>query len=234
MEYDFSVRKKALEHIETHGLAPTHNRIVSLVGSARKVLDLGCATGYLSQALTENGCQVVGIEMDQAAADKARLFCQYVITGDAGDPAVISQAGSDFDFIVCADIIEHLIDPWTVLRTLRQMLAPGGELIVSVPNMAYWRMRWDLLLGRFDYTDTGLMDRTHLRFFTVKTFIETARNCGFLVSERIINDAGLPGFPNPVDWSRLPGWICKIVEMFPGLCVFHAIYRLHPIADGTD
>jgi len=234
MKYDSRVRKKALEHIQKHGLAPTHKRIVSITGSDKKVFDMGCATGYLAEALSARGCIITGLEMDKAASETASEFCRKIITGDADDPDVLIKAGKDFDVIICADILEHLSDPWGVLQTLRKMLAPDGEVIVSVPNVAYWRMRWELLQGRFNYTDTGLLDRTHLRFFTVKTFMETAEECGFDVLQRINNDAGLPGFSNSVDWDRLPAWIKKIVDWFPNLCVFHAIYRLVPADKETD
>ncbi len=226
MEYDPLVREKALAHIESHGLAPTHRRIVAMVGENREVLDVGCATGYLAEALSGKGCRVCGIEKDRDAAERARGTCFRVVTGDAGDPEVLRQAGSGYDVIICADILEHLQDPWSVLRVLRSMIVPGGDVIVSVPNIAYWRMRLSLLTGHFDYTDTGLLDSTHLRFFTVRTFRETARSCGYRIEDFLINDAGLPGFPHPVDWDRLPPFFRKIIAMLPNICVFHAIYRL--------
>ncbi|MBN1878772.1 class I SAM-dependent methyltransferase [bacterium] len=226
MEYDPRVRQEALAHIEAFGLAPTHRRIVEMAGKDRYVLDLGCATGYLAKALKANGCSVTGIEKDSEAAVAARSSCRLVLTGDAGDPEILRQAGGGYDVIICADILEHLPDPWLILKTLRGMLAPRGELLVSIPNIAYWRMRLCLLAGNFDYTDTGLLDSTHLRFFTVRTFKRMAAACGYRVTGFVINDAGLPGFPHPVDWDRLPGCMRKMAEWFPNLCVFHAIYRL--------
>ncbi len=228
MKYSRNTSEKALEHIEVHGLAPTHKRIVDMVGANRKVLDLGCATGYLAEAFAANECRVTGIELDNEAAEKASRFCTNVITGDAGDPEVLSLAGDGFDYIVCADILEHLVDPWTVLNTFHGMLANDGEVIVSVPNIAYWQMRYKLLTGRFDYTETGLLDRTHLRFFTVRTFIQTAETCGYDLIEMVVNDAGVPGFRYPGEWHKLPGWMQWFVRKSPNLCVYHAIYRLCP------
>lgn len=228
MEYNPEVRQKALAYIEQYGLAPTHRRILALIGLDKKVLDVGCATGYLAEALAANGCEVTGIEKDQTAAGSARAICHRLVIGDAGDPEILRQAGAGYDFIVCADILEHLADPWSVLRTLRDLLGQKGEVIVSIPNIAYWQMRLRLLAGRFEYTDTGLLDSTHLRFFTVRTFREMVRSCGFKIESMIINDAGLPGFPHPVDRDRIPRWIFRMVEWFPNACVFHAIYRLKP------
>ncbi|MBN1296622.1 class I SAM-dependent methyltransferase [bacterium] len=238
MEYDASVRRQALLHIETHGLAPTHRRIVSLVGAGKHVLDIGCATGYLAEAMVANGCMVTGIEQDADAAETARRYCRDVIVGDAGDSAVLAQlahAGAVYDVVVCADILEHLIDPWHILSMCQSLLHPASrdrQILVSIPNMAYWRMRWDLMRGRFEYTDTGLLDRTHVRFFTDRTFREMAERCGYRIAGQVINDAGLPGFPHPVDWDRLPVWVRKIVTARPNLCVFHSIYRLVPASTG--
>lgn len=231
MEYRPEITRKAQEYIRTHGLAPTHKRIVEITGKNRVVLDVGCAWGYLGEALSTNGCRVIGIEKDAAAAEQAREACEKVLVGDVDDPRVLSSAGKDFDVIICADVLEHLVDPWTALKTLKNLLGPEGELIVSIPNIAYWQMRLHLLKGRFDYTDTGLLDRTHLRFFTIDTFKQMLRECGLKITERIINDAGLPGFPRPKDWSRLPSWVKQMVTWFPNLCVFHAIYRLKPERD---
>ena len=228
MEYRPEITQKAQEHIRIHGLAPTHRRIVDIVGNNRVVLDVGCAWGYLAEALRVNGCRVTGIEKDAAAAEQAREFCENIVIGDADDPDVLREAGKDFGVIICADVLEHLVDPWTTLKSLKNLLASNGELIVSIPNIAYWQMRLHLLIGRFDYTDTGLLDRTHLRFFTVDTFHRLLSECGLTVTDRIINDAGLPGFPLPKDWDRLPSWVKRMVIWFPNLCVFHAIYRLKP------
>lgn len=226
MKYDPDVRKKALEHIEQFGLAPTHKRLINAIPAGARVLDLGCATGYLSEAIAAKGCEVVGVEMDADAAHQAQRFCSHLLVGDAGDPDLLDRLPGTFDIVVCADILEHLSDPWTVLRILGKTLNPQGKLLVSLPNVSYWKMRFDLLRGRFNYTDTGLLDRTHLRFFTVNSFRSVARDCGYSIQQMIINDAGLPGFPHPVDWESLPKLVRWLVNLRPNLCVFHAIYTL--------
>jgi 2-polyprenyl-3-methyl-5-hydroxy-6-metoxy-1,4-benzoquinol methylase len=228
MNYDPEIRKKAQDHIRTHGLAPTHRRIVEMAGKNRSVLDIGCAWGYLAEAFAANECVVTGLEKDADIAELAHPFCSTLVVGDAGDPTVLRSTGGNFDVIVCADILEHLADPWTALRTMKELLAPHGDIIVSIPNIAYWQMRLHLLAGRFDYTDTGLLDRTHLRFFTLNSFRNMIRECGLQITERIINDAGVPGFRRPVDWNRLPAWLKRVVTWFPNMCVFHAIYRVKP------
>src|SRR5262249_51763726 len=96
------------------------------------------------------------------------------------------------------DVLEHLRDPWSVLSWLRTLLAPGGRAVISIPNIAHWTSRRALLRGRFDYADHGLLDRTHLRFFTRASAAELAHRAGFAVqAER------LAGAPLPLE-SRLP------------------------------
>jgi 2-polyprenyl-3-methyl-5-hydroxy-6-metoxy-1,4-benzoquinol methylase len=232
MRYDDEARERALAAMDRDGPALTHRRIVKLVGENRSVLELGCATGYVSKMMTENGCQVTGIELDEKAAETARSVCYEVITGDAGDPAILNQAGSEFDVIVCGDILEHLPDPESILHLLHKHLNPKGFVLVSMPNVAFWQMRWDLLLGRFNYKDYGLLDRTHLRFYTVKSFRRMAIRTGYIISDEIVNESGFPGSRI---LCRIPliGRIFQSATQFltalnPNLFAFHSIYKLIP------
>jgi 2-polyprenyl-3-methyl-5-hydroxy-6-metoxy-1,4-benzoquinol methylase len=192
--------------VAAHGLSAAHRLVLDEVPDGARVLDIGCATGYLAAELSRRGCTVDGIELDPAAAEQARTHCREVTVGDLEAPATQAEvqrmlAGTRVggpDFIICADVLEHLHDPWTVLAWLRTLLAPGGRAVVSVPNIAHWTARRALLCGRFDYTDHGLLDRTHLRFFTRASAAELARHAGFAVrAER------LAGAPLPLE-SRVP------------------------------
>jgi 2-polyprenyl-3-methyl-5-hydroxy-6-metoxy-1,4-benzoquinol methylase len=133
-----------------------------------KVLDLGCAGGRLGEALKARGTAslVHGIELSESAALEAKSRLDQVWVGDLSlfDWA---QADTDYDVIIAADVLEHLADPWGTLRQLRHVLPVGGRIIASVPNVRYWKVIADLLFrGEFRYTDAGVLDRTHLRFFT--------------------------------------------------------------------
>jgi 2-polyprenyl-3-methyl-5-hydroxy-6-metoxy-1,4-benzoquinol methylase len=191
------------ELVARHGLGESHRLVLAEVPDGARVLDVGCATGYLAAELTRRGCTVDGIEYDAAAAEQARAHCRAVVAGDLEAPSTHAEvermlAGVRPDVIVCADVLEHLRDPWAVLAWLRTLLAPGGRAVISVPNIAHWTARRALLRGRFDYTDHGLMDRTHLRFFTRASAAELARRAGFAVrAER------LAGAPLPLE-SRVP------------------------------
>jgi 2-polyprenyl-3-methyl-5-hydroxy-6-metoxy-1,4-benzoquinol methylase len=189
--------------VAAHGLGVSHRIVLSEVPDGARVLDVGCATGYLAAELSRRGCTVDGIEVDPAAAQQARAHCREVAVGDLEAPATQADvqrmlAGTRPDVIICADVLEHLRDPWTVLAWLRTLLAPGGRAVISVPNIAHWTARRALLRGRFDYADHGLLDRTHLRFFTRASAAELARRAGFAVrAER------LAGAPLPLE-SRVP------------------------------
>ena len=190
--------------VAAHGLSAAHRIVLDEVPDGARVLDVGCATGYLAAELARRGCTVDGIEVDSAAATQARAHCRQVVVGDLEVPATRTEVERMVDdsarpnIIICADVLEHLRDPWTVLAWLRTLLAPGGRAVISVPNIAHWTGRRALLRGRFDYTDYGLLDRTHLRFFTRASAAELARRAGFAVrAER------LAGAPLPLE-SRVP------------------------------
>jgi 2-polyprenyl-3-methyl-5-hydroxy-6-metoxy-1,4-benzoquinol methylase len=190
--------------VAAHGFSESHAIILSEIPHNSRVLDVGCATGYLAAELTKRGCTVDGIEFDPIAAEQARAHCRAVVAGDVERETtrqaverMVAEGGRP-DAIVCGDVLEHLRDPWDVLAWLRTLLAPGGVAVISVPNIGHWTARRALLRGRFDYTDFGLLDRTHLRFFTRATAAELARRAGFAVlAERHA------GAPLPLE-SRVP------------------------------
>ncbi len=132
---------------------------------ARRVLDVGCGEGRLGALLKRErpAIEIVGVELSADAHAKATGVLDRVERRDAaqGPP---EDAGR-FDCVVFADVLEHTIEPWTVLTAYRGALAPGGVVVVSIPNVAHWRVRAELLQGRFRYQAEGILDRSHLRFF---------------------------------------------------------------------
>ncbi|MDF1606177.1 class I SAM-dependent methyltransferase [Nocardioides sp. YIM 152315] len=139
---------------------------VELVGSGVRVLDVGCATGSLARALRGRGCRVWGVDRDAAAAERARPHLEQLVIADL-DVAPLTdhfERGS-FDVIVFGDVLEHLVDPTRVLREAVELLADDGRVVCSIPNIAHGSVRLSLLEGRWTYTETGLLDSTHLRFF---------------------------------------------------------------------
>lgn len=163
-------------------LGESHLKTIALVPAGATVLEVGPAGGYVTRALMEHGAAAVDcIELDpeDAAANDA---CRTMIVGSVEDEAVLAQvADGSYDVVLCGDVLEHLRDASVAVRALSAKLRSGGTLIASVPNVAHHELRLQLLRGRFDYTDIGPMDRTHLHFFTRKTLRELMEGAGLEV-----------------------------------------------------
>jgi len=132
-----------------------------------RILDVGCASGYLGKILGERGHHVTGIESDAAAAEEAGAYYDLLHVDDI--EMFSFPYCREFDYILFADVLEHLRDPAAVLRRSLPALTDSGKVVVSVPNIANWIIRLNLLFGNFDYTDRGILDKTHLHFFTLRT-----------------------------------------------------------------
>jgi 2-polyprenyl-3-methyl-5-hydroxy-6-metoxy-1,4-benzoquinol methylase len=176
-----------------------HSLLVRYANGGRLVLDVGCATGYLASKLAATGAVVDGIEVDRSAAAEALAVCRHVVVGSAADADVWRQTQGSYDVVVLGDVIEHLPDPVGALGLAKGVLALGGRLVVSLPNVANWLVRARLVAGRFEYSDTGIMDRTHLRWFTLRTCHETFAAAGLTVARW----APAAGGPTPVALLKL-------------------------------
>lgn len=163
----------------------SHSRILNSVikfAKARKlkILDVGCATGFLARELKKEGHQVVGIEVDKEAAKEAKKYCSKIIV-DSAESGKIKFKKEYFDVIILGDILEHLKEPLLVLSKYKEYLKPGGLIISSTGNIANWHVRLNLLFGRFEYKEKGILDKTHLRFYTKKTFKKLMRDAGLKI-----------------------------------------------------
>lgn len=152
--------------------------------AARSALDVGCARGGFDQSLRAAlgpEARIIGIEANATAADVARRDSEFddVLTGYF--PQVLDVGVDTFELICFNDVLEHLVDPWDVLRSTHRFLAPGGMVLASIPNIQYAPVVWDLVRGRFTYTEAGILDRTHLRFFTRRSMVEMFEASGFRV-----------------------------------------------------
>lgn len=157
----------------------------ALVPANSKILELGCATGFMSQYFKKKlHCQVVGVDVNP--------LVKPTICGDLATKstqAKIIKAGS-FDVVFASAILEHLVQPEVLLQFIKQVLKPKGMLIATVPNVAHWRQRLNILQGRWQYEDYGLLDRTHLRFFNYFTFQKLITSAGFKIKAIRIDPAG--------------------------------------------
>ena len=158
-------------------------KLLEWIGEGKRVLEVGCSTGYISRLLVERGCEVIGVEVDPAAAEKARAHCREVFILDLNSPQwVESFGGRMLDVVLLADVLEHLVDPWRVLREIAGLLDKGGAVVISLPNVVHFLTRAKIALGQFNYTPTGILDHTHLRFFTIKTARELIESSGYRIT----------------------------------------------------
>lgn len=155
--------------------------IARATGACGRVLDVGCAAGRFGLELMTSGLasEVVGVEVDPGPARLAKTRLSSVIVGDLADPSTLDVLDSNFDVVIAADVLEHLVDPWTVLPQLTAHLRPGGRWIISLPNVRHYGVLRNLLLrDRWDYADSGICDSTHLRFFTTSSALGLCRSTG--------------------------------------------------------
>jgi SAM-dependent methyltransferase len=136
--------------------------------TCRRVLEVGCASGQLGRLLKTRGHHVIGVELVPEVADAAREHLDEVVTADVETDA-FPFAPDSFDCIVFADVLEHLFDPWRVLREALETLSPDGYVVASIPNVQNLDVIWRLMRGRWDYRERGITDFGHLRFFTLRT-----------------------------------------------------------------
>jgi SAM-dependent methyltransferase len=146
-----------------------------------KILDVGTADGYLGAALRQRGHYVVGVEKDEFLAKGAQPYYARFYLADLDTFDFPFEA--DFDFIIFADVLEHLREPEMVLGRSLSCLNSTGQVIISVPNIANLLIRIMLLFGKFDYQDRGILDRTHLRFYTLSSFNALLQNAACRVVE---------------------------------------------------
>jgi SAM-dependent methyltransferase len=170
--------------------------ILAALPRGLRVLDVGCGSGVHGAELFRlHGHQVVGVDHSEASIAKATARLAEAYVADVTRPDLYPFQGRRlFDVVLFSDMLEHLADPLDVLMRHYQLLAPGGQILISLPNVAIWDVRLALLLGQFEYGDTGTLDRTHLRFFTRRSFRRFLGEAGLVVSRNRIT----PGILRPL------------------------------------
>ena len=215
--------------VERHGLGAAAQYMLEEVPAGARVLDVGCATGYLAARLRPRGCTVVGFERDPGSAAAAEAHCDHVIAGDIESHADRARIAGPFDVVLLGDVLEHLVDPWDTLRFTRTLLSDSGVVVTSIPNVASWPVRLSVVRGSFDYADVGPFDRTHLRFFTRATAHELVRIAGFEIERERFSPIELePGlfrrrFPRATDVA-----VKSALRVWPELMAQQFVMRLRP------
>ena len=213
----------------------SHTLIVELVGANKRVLDVGCATGYIARALRDRGCTVSGLEADPEAAEVARPHLDQLVVADLEETDLVDVFGErTFDVVVFGDVLEHLRDPLPTLRQARRLVVDQGAVVVSIPNIAHGSVRLSLLNGRFDYQPLGLLDTTHLRFFTRDSMEALMRDAGLVPVDVRRTTAGLFDTPIPVREDEFPPEVVESVLADPEALTFQFVLRAVRDDAGSD
>jgi 2-polyprenyl-3-methyl-5-hydroxy-6-metoxy-1,4-benzoquinol methylase len=195
-----------------------------------RVLDVGCSGGLLAEHVRAKGHKVVGVDHVEVPGVRERTDDFHLADLGRGVP---EEVGDGYDVVIAGDVIEHLPDPERVLRELRQRLCPGGQILLSVPNFGHWYPRLRVALGLFGYDRRGILDQTHLRFFTRATLRRLVRDCGLDVLEE--RATGLPlGSISGADGDRLRLLRAAdraMVRARPTLFGYQFVLRLVPHAE---
>lgn len=171
MKYDFNINLNE----------PTsHSSVLKKISEKSTVLEFGPATGYMTKYMKEQlGCKVFAVELDPESAHKASKFCEKLLIGDIEEVNWLEEFKDiQFDYIIFADVLEHLKNPWAILKNATTLLKEEGQIIISIPNVAHNAIIMELLKGDFKYRQLGLLDDTHIRFFTNKTLVELLDHAG--------------------------------------------------------
>lgn len=209
----------------------SHTKILKLIDRDKYVLEIGCATGYMTRHLKEElGCRVVCVEIDHKAAEKAKPYCEELVIGDIEALDYGETLGDRrFDVVIMADILEHLKDPRSLLEKLRHFLTETGCILFSIPNGAHGSVALELLDGKWEYRSEGLLDRSHLRFFDKDSLSFLLDETGYIISQldRVIIHPRDTEMKTP--WDSYPRDVTAYIEKVnPEYQTYQFIVKAHP------
>ena len=207
----------------------SHTLIIELTGHNREVLDVGCATGYIAEALVRRGCRVTGIETNPEAAKQAEEHCNRIIIGDVENLNLEEELGKEsFEVIIFGDVLEHLKNPLETLRRFKPFLRPEGYVVASLPNVAHGSVRLALMQGKFQYQPLGLLDYTHLRFFTRESLEQLFNEAGFTVGEVKRTMAGIFDTEIELEHEAIPKEVVRMIKDDPEFETYQFVLTTHP------
>jgi 2-polyprenyl-3-methyl-5-hydroxy-6-metoxy-1,4-benzoquinol methylase len=207
---------------------------LALIPDGSRVLEVGPAAGHVTQELKRKGCEVTGLELDPALAGMARSLYRRMVVGNIEDLDLDAELPEDFDVILCGDVLEHLANPEAVLQKLKRRLALTGYLVVSLPNVAHGSVRLSLLEGRFTYVKEGLLDVTHLRFFTLDSIREVFNRNGFEIQDLHRTRVRLFETEIPLKPSQIAGSTIRRLLQDPEATTYQFVFRAVPSCRPND
>ena len=199
-----------------------HTQGILLTPPGSDVLDVGTADGHpVVAGLVARGCRVWGVEIDAESAATAAPLCEQMVVGNVEQLDLDATFGDKrFDVVLCLDVLEHLVEPLDTLRRLTRLLTPTGIVVASIPNVTHAAVRLQLLDGKFTYTDTGLLDRTHVRFFDRAEVDALFADAGLTVTEQLEVRREVHETEIPLDLSAVPPETLAAVKADPDARVF--------------
>lgn len=210
----------------------TYGKQATLLAGHRRLLEVGCGPGRMSAELQARGHEVTGLELDAGFAALARTRCDRVIEADLEHDDIGEMLrGETFDAIVAGDVLEHLRDPHSLLVRLRPLLADDGILVISVPNVANEAVRLALMQGEFPYAPVGLLDRTHLRFFTPRLLDQMLVEAGFAVDQILPVTEAPPLGGELYDRERVSPEVREMIATDPSASWFQIVVSARPADD---
>lgn len=200
-----------------------------MIGYDKRILEIGTACGDITRALKDHRNTVIGIEIDKESGSIAQQYCEKMIFGDVELLNLDeSLQNASFDIILLADVLEHLKSPFDLLKKLKKFLKPQGYMVVSIPNICHGDVLFNLMNSDFHYTSTGLLDRSHLRFFGIKNIICLFHENGFQIYDLKTTNVAIGWTEQNIYDTNNLGILRKFLENIPYTSVYQFIFKAMP------
>lgn len=220
-KYDFELDMKT---------ANSNSTILNAIKPGSTVLETGCAHGRMTKYLKEQlNCVVDIAEIDEESGTVASQWAEFAFLGEEGnieDSEFWGKVRPNYDYIIFADVLEHLVNPEKVLLAAKKATNAESSIWVSIPNIAYNGIIIDLINDQFTYRDTGLMDNTHLRWFTMNSLEKMVKKCGYKIvkEHNLINSMRNSEFKDA--YTKVPPQIASFLKFRPGGEVYQMVWEL--------
>jgi 2-polyprenyl-3-methyl-5-hydroxy-6-metoxy-1,4-benzoquinol methylase len=210
---------------------------IEFVKPKSRVLDVGAGSGAITKHFVKsNGCEVTAVELNPLSVKKLEKFCKKVFSLDinAADWSDALKGEGKFDHVVATDVLEHLYDPWTVLKNMASLLNENGSVILSLPHAGHSTVVMNFIDGNIDYREWGLLDKTHIRFFGLHNIEALYESAGLAIvrAHFVIIEPSQSEFSDR--WKKLPTHIREMLEKRPEAHVYQVVTEAVPIARAKE